>query len=197
MKQLQIAKARFLPFGATMRWSSAGPAMVISRKPKPSNARPSSSAPMPWAVAPVAPPKAIASSPVSSMRLSPARAIHAPTGIAPTTPSTENIAISQPIIVRSRPKSARSWGTAIATLPTCNEATTPAVTTMPTASHGVAAGRCRAAMDRGEGTSEGCVMSRPRSERGNDESGQKTAPPGEVDGGRCHVHSLTQAVQTR
>ncbi|MFS2056023.1 hypothetical protein ACEN8K_45420, partial [Variovorax sp. CT11-76] len=35
MKQLQIAKARSLAAGATMRCSSAGPAITISRKPRP------------------------------------------------------------------------------------------------------------------------------------------------------------------
>ncbi|KAG1248249.1 hypothetical protein G6F65_019723 [Rhizopus arrhizus] len=79
-------------------------------------------------MAPAAVPKAVATSPSSNMRRAPKRAITPPAAIPPTTPSIENTAVSVPIEARSSPMSWRSSGAAMMTLPTCNDATTPAPT---------------------------------------------------------------------
>ncbi|WYX12334.1 hypothetical protein WJ978_24985 [Achromobacter xylosoxidans] len=58
----------------------------------------------------------------------------------PTIPRMENTAVSVPIDARSSPRSRRSSGAAMITLPTCNDATTPAPTIASTAPQRVAAG---------------------------------------------------------
>ncbi|MNI41538.1 hypothetical protein D3C73_957940 [compost metagenome] len=73
-------------------------------------------------------PSAVANKPSSNMRRAPKRAITPPAAIPPTTPKRENTAVSVPIDARSRPMSWRNKGAAMITLPTCNDATTPAPT---------------------------------------------------------------------
>ncbi|MNQ90616.1 hypothetical protein D3C85_1059650 [compost metagenome] len=78
------------------------------------------------------------------MRRAPNREITPPAAMPPTMPRIENTAVSVPIDARSSPKSLRSKGAAMITLPTCKAATTPAPTIASTAPQRVSAARSAA-----------------------------------------------------